>query len=270
MQRYTVFLYDLQDAYGVLRIFCFKFKCSNSMKKFILFVFLCLFSLVDLNAKEERYLQKQFTVEVETLNVRVSPSSNSVLVGTLKKGDVVSSGASNDGWVRVGTANITGWVYGKYLKEVPESEKPKYRRDDDDLYRLTTHSFVSEWGIIKKIQSVEIGNRKILPIAIFALAFILLFITWNDAFFSNNYEEKLEKKKVRLPLRIAYCIGIFIESLVVLFYTINEESIFWFMRWSAHDKWWLYGIVIILFLFFLFMQVKKYIFLFTWALEDQE
>lgn len=64
-----------------------------------------------------RYLQAaaQFTVTVDSLNVRGGPGASNAAIGTVSKGTVVTAVAERDGWKQI-TAPVAGWVSARYLE----------------------------------------------------------------------------------------------------------------------------------------------------------
>ena len=58
-----------------------------------------------------------YSVTADVLNVRNQPSKSGAVVGVVKRGDVVAA-QSNDyeGWMKVSTSSVSGYVSSKYLK----------------------------------------------------------------------------------------------------------------------------------------------------------
>ena len=58
-----------------------------------------------------------YSVTADVLNVRNQPSKSGDVVGVVKRGDVVAA-QSNDyeGWMKVSTSSVSGYVSSKYLK----------------------------------------------------------------------------------------------------------------------------------------------------------
>ena len=58
-----------------------------------------------------------YSVTADVLNVRNQPSKSGAVVGVIKRGDVVAA-QSNDyeGWMKVSTSSVSGYVSSKYLK----------------------------------------------------------------------------------------------------------------------------------------------------------
>lgn len=58
-----------------------------------------------------------YSVTADVLNVRHQPSKSGAVVGVVKRGDVVAA-QSNDyeGWMKVSTSSVSGYVSSKYLK----------------------------------------------------------------------------------------------------------------------------------------------------------
>lgn len=76
-----------------------------------------------------------YSVTADVLNVRNQPSKSGTVVGVVKRGEVVAA-QSNDyeGWIKISTSSITGYVSSKYLKyshskdtatEYSKDKKPK-------------------------------------------------------------------------------------------------------------------------------------------------
>ena len=75
-----------------------------------------------------------YSVTADVLNVRNQPSKSGAVVGVVKRGDVVAA-QSNDyeGWMKVSTSSVSGYVSSKYLKyshskdtsEQSQDQKPK-------------------------------------------------------------------------------------------------------------------------------------------------
>ena len=75
-----------------------------------------------------------YSVTADVLNVRNQPSKSGAVVGVIKRGDVVAA-QSNDyeGWMKVSTSSVSGYVSSKYLKyshskdtsEQSQDQKPK-------------------------------------------------------------------------------------------------------------------------------------------------
>ncbi|GLX70698.1 N-acetylmuramoyl-L-alanine amidase [Paenibacillus glycanilyticus] len=57
-------------------------------------------------------------VYADSLNVRSEPSLESLLVGGLKKGDIVTVSAEEYGWLRIKSDRVSGWAAGQYMKKV--------------------------------------------------------------------------------------------------------------------------------------------------------
>lgn len=75
-----------------------------------------------------------YSVTADVLNVRNQPSKSGTVVGVVKRGEVVAA-QSNDyeGWMKVSTSSVSGYVSSKYLKyshskdtsEQSQDQKPK-------------------------------------------------------------------------------------------------------------------------------------------------
>lgn len=80
------------------------------MKRFVLYLIISLFSLSVVAAD-------YYTITADILNVRNAPSKNSDVVGVVRKGDVVEvHSGGTEGWMRISTSSLSGYVSSKYLK----------------------------------------------------------------------------------------------------------------------------------------------------------
>ena len=91
------------------------------MKRYLIFLLLFITSFT-------LYAKDYYCVTAKVLNVRSQPSKNCVIVGNLKKGDIVSAESeAYNGWIKVSTSSITGYVSTSYLRfshnEEEHSEK---------------------------------------------------------------------------------------------------------------------------------------------------
>ena len=58
-----------------------------------------------------------YSVTADVLNVRNQPSKSGAVVGVVKKGDVVAAHSNDyDGWMKVSTSSVSGYVSSKYLR----------------------------------------------------------------------------------------------------------------------------------------------------------
>ncbi|WP_127493880.1 N-acetylmuramoyl-L-alanine amidase [Paenibacillus glycanilyticus] len=73
------------------------------------------------------YTAKVYT---DSLNVRSEPSGDSLIVGGLKNGDIVTVSAEEYGWLRIKSNRVSGWVAGHYLKKVNAVTAPATDQDD--------------------------------------------------------------------------------------------------------------------------------------------
>lgn len=76
-----------------------------------------------------------YSVTADVLNVRNQPSKSSDVVGVVRRGDVVAAYSNEyEGWIKISTSTVTGYVSSKYLKyshskdtatEQSKNKKPK-------------------------------------------------------------------------------------------------------------------------------------------------
>ncbi|TMV49504.1 N-acetylmuramoyl-L-alanine amidase [Paenibacillus mesophilus] len=66
-------------------------------------------------------------VAAEVLNIRGEPAARSDIVGSLKKGSIVTVSDESYGWVKINSGSKTGWVAGHYLIQSSGSSN----RDND-------------------------------------------------------------------------------------------------------------------------------------------
>ncbi len=58
-----------------------------------------------------------YSVTADVLNVRKQPSMSGDVVGAVRRGDIVEVYANNyDGWRKISTSSVSGYVSSKYLK----------------------------------------------------------------------------------------------------------------------------------------------------------
>lgn len=62
-------------------------------------------------------------VYANSLNVRIEPAKNAIVVGSIKNGAKVTVSDEQHGWLKVKTGNTSGWVAGYYLKKVNSSSQ---------------------------------------------------------------------------------------------------------------------------------------------------
>lgn len=77
-----------------------------------------------------------YSVTADVLNVRNQPSKSGTVVGVVKRGDVVAAHSDDyDGWIKISTSSVSGYVSSKYLKyshpedatsEQGKDKKPKW------------------------------------------------------------------------------------------------------------------------------------------------
>ena len=81
------------------------------MMKKLLVIFVFLLSPLFVMATD------YYSVTADVLNVRNQPSKSGAVVGVVKSGDVVVA-QSNDyeGWMKVSTSSVSGYVSSKYLR----------------------------------------------------------------------------------------------------------------------------------------------------------
>ena len=76
-----------------------------------------------------------YSVTADVLNVRNQPSKSGDVVGVVRRGDVVAAYSNEyEGWIKISTSTVTGYVSSKYLKysyskdtatEQSKNKKPK-------------------------------------------------------------------------------------------------------------------------------------------------
>lgn len=91
------------------------------MKKIIVLLMLVIFSLV---AYPRNVLADEILVTpiVDSLNVRVGPSTDDYIVGVLKRGEVVKFLKwEDDEWIQIDYDGVVMFVYGPYVRKVVQS-----------------------------------------------------------------------------------------------------------------------------------------------------
>lgn len=84
---------------------------KNAMKKKLLIVL--AFLVLPLCVLATDY----YSVTADVLNVRKQPSMSGDVVGAVRRGDIVEVYANNyDGWRKISTSSVSGYVSSKYLK----------------------------------------------------------------------------------------------------------------------------------------------------------
>ncbi|PLT32568.1 N-acetylmuramoyl-L-alanine amidase [Bacillus sp. V5-8f] len=71
----------------------------------------------------QAYASSQAKVNAGLLNMREKPSTSSKVLGTLKKGQVVTAIQQQSGWTRVSSSGKNGWVSSKYLSFIQTVSK---------------------------------------------------------------------------------------------------------------------------------------------------
>ncbi|MCM3628441.1 N-acetylmuramoyl-L-alanine amidase [Paenibacillus glycanilyticus] len=75
------------------------------------------------------YTAKVYT---DSLNVRSEPSRESLIVGGLKNGEMVTVSDEEYGWLRIKSDRVSGWAAGHYMKKVDGNVVTASAADQDD------------------------------------------------------------------------------------------------------------------------------------------
>lgn len=77
-------------------------------------------------------------VYADSLNVRSEPSRESLIVGGLKNGEIVTVSDEEYGWLRIKSGRVSGWAAGHYMKKVDGNVVTASATVQDDSVRKSS------------------------------------------------------------------------------------------------------------------------------------
>lgn len=82
---------------------------------------------------EKAYAGETYRAQVtaDRLNVRAAPSAGSKLVSILANGAIVTVSNESNGWLKMQSGQITGWVSGQYVKKLNDVSKPSATKSNE-------------------------------------------------------------------------------------------------------------------------------------------
>ncbi|MBQ2124138.1 MAG: SH3 domain-containing protein [Bacteroidaceae bacterium] len=90
-------------------------RCSFALLVRVFTLLVAIMSITFVHAAKYR------VVTTSTLNVRSAPTTNSDKISVVSGGDIVNVvEKGSDDWMKIELNGMTGYVYGKYLEEIPE------------------------------------------------------------------------------------------------------------------------------------------------------
>lgn len=85
-----------------------------------------------------------YSVAADILNVRDEPSKSGAVVGVVKKGTVVVAHSNDcEGWMKISTSSISGYVSSKYLK-YSHSKDTSPEQSQDNRQKITFKKIIGK------------------------------------------------------------------------------------------------------------------------------
>ncbi|MDQ0063753.1 N-acetylmuramoyl-L-alanine amidase [Paenibacillus harenae] len=114
--------------------------------KQIVYLTILIFGLISISGYIPNHAEASgsYTAKVyaDSLNVRSESSLESSIVGSLKKGELVTVSNEEYGWLRIKSDRISGWAAGYYLKKVDGSDVTADQDVSGQKSSATTHATV--------------------------------------------------------------------------------------------------------------------------------
>ncbi|MGO1653047.1 SH3 domain-containing protein [Senegalia sp. (in: firmicutes)] len=116
--------------------------------------------------KPQAQLPKELIIDTEILNVRTGPSTKYERIFQVYKGKKYKPLEENDGWYKINTGKLTGWIHGGYVKKIAgqtepekplEPEKPKEELKDITITKDKETTYINE-NIQIKVEAVGSSN----------------------------------------------------------------------------------------------------------------
>lgn len=78
-----------------------------------------------------------YYVKADVLNVRSQPSKSGSIVGVVKKGNIVTAESEvYNGWIKISTSTISGYVSTEYLRFSHSKDKAQEKSEDNNIKLL--------------------------------------------------------------------------------------------------------------------------------------